>query len=611
MTQKKQWLSSLAALGMVLALVPQVRAEEAAKAKKPAAEAKKPAATKAAGPKDLLKAIPGTAWGFAAIPNVRSFDAKIATLLEQLNFPVGSPIALLMGQLGIAEGLREDAGLGVVLLDPMEYGMPPDDLAILVPTTNSKALLEVFEPQDAGNSTKMIDIMGQELFVVEKGGFVVIGMDKSSVEFTGKAEKGIAGLMSDEQTGRYKKSDIYAMVNLRPAIEMAKPLAGQVFAMMMMDQMDADPDAGEKIQQEAQKIVDLLDQIQALELALTMDDAGVQLAAYLTFSKEGGITKMIASQKDVQPPLLAGLPGDNFIVALGLERTKSEEQGMLGKMIMDAIMSRPEVSQIIDKEKMQAIQTMGYEILGNMTNIGVSVSLPPEGAPPDSGMICLAEVLQTDDVKGTMAKVKKVVEAYKGVFKDETAASVMSTLAYKSDAEKIGDVSVDHITLDLSKAAGSDPQMQGAADMAKKILGEEGVLVRLAPAGDKRIVVTLGGGSKKMEQIMKDAAAGKSPLAEVKGVEKVRAKMPRRRFFEMYLGVDELLKVIKTVMGSQEIPVMAPVDAPLGVAVSAEKNYGRLDIILPTELLVAIKDVALQAMFGGGFGGGAAVEPSF
>jgi hypothetical protein len=152
--------------------------------------------------------------------------------------------------------------------------------------------------------------------------------------------------------------------------------------------------------------------------------------------------------------------------------------------------------------------------------------------------------------------------------------------------------------------------MAGVVAIIEKVLGKEGVLMRMAPAGDKHVVVTLGGGAKRLEQVMKHAKSGASPLTEDAGVMKVRKKLPKKRAFEMYLSVDQLLKIVKAVVGSEEVPVMTKIDAPLGISLATEKNYGRLDLVLPTELIIEIKNVALAAIFGGGFGGGEA-SPSF
>jgi hypothetical protein len=212
--------------------------------------------------------------------------------------------------------------------------------------------------------------------------------------------------------------------------------------------------------------------------------------------------------------------------------------------------------------------------------------------------------VETTDVKGSLELLRKVIEGYKGVFKGEEITKILSGLTCKPDAEKIGGVSVDHIALDLSKVTGDNPDAKGVVDTIQKVLGKEGVLVRLAPAGEKYVVVSLGGGAARMEQVMKDAASGKSPLLENPGVMKDSKKLPEKRIFELYLAVDQLLKVVKTITGSANVPGMAKIDAPLAIALSAEKNYGRLDLVLPTELIIEIKNVVLQAMFGGGFGGG-------
>ncbi len=601
----KRWTTLLALTGVLLAAAPSVWAEEAAK---PAAEAETEPSTKPTEPLNLLDAIPADAWGFVAIPNLDKFDGKLGMLAEQLSFPVGSPIALLMGQLGIADGLRSKAGLGLVILDPMEYGMPPDDMAVLVPTTNWAALLEVFEPQKDEDGTMRIDLMGQQLYAVPKGGFVVLGTDKASVKFVAKAPKGIAKSLKPDQVERSTKSDLYAMLNLRPAIEMARPLVGQVVAMLMMDSMDGNPDAAEQIQKSTQEIVDLVDQINALELALALEESGIQLSAFLTFKEDGDIAKTIQTAKLTPTPMLAGLPSGPYIVALGYKRAEGQEPSGLQKMIMDLVMSQSQLGDMIDMEQLAAIQKVGDMLMRKMTSMGMVVTLLPAEVP---GEAALTEVIETSDPKGTSEAVLKAVEMYKTLFKDPTAKAMMEAVSCKANAEQIAGASVNHIKFDMAKAGEVMPELAQASDTVTGILGEEGLLVRVGAVGEKHVVITVGGGAKHFETVAGNVKAGKTPLYENKGIEKIRSKMPKERFFELYLAVDELLKAIQALTGSMEIPTMSKIEAPLGVCLSAKKNYGRLDIVLPIELIIEIKNVALEAMFGGGFGGGGATEPSF
>jgi len=562
-------------------------------------EAPKPA-TAPAGPKDLLDAIPEEAWGFAAIPNLKTFDGKLGDLGEKLNFPIGSPIALAMGQLGIGEGLREEGGVGLVVLDPTQYGAPPDMLVLLMPTTDAKALLSAFNPQDAGDGLQKIEILGRGLYVAPKGGFVVLGMDKTSVKFVADAKKGIRPTLKPELLERYGKSDIYAMINLRPAIEMAKPLAGQAVAMFMMGSMEDDPEAAERIQKTAQDVVNLLDELTTLEITLGLDQVGLQLSAYLSFS-EGTITKRIATLKPTPAGLLAGLPKDAYMLILGIQGSDQPGNETVQQGLLDLLMSRPEIGKVLDKAKMGEIQKIANALRANIRDYNLSISLLPEGS---DGMVCVTSVCQTTNVKASMETLQKLIEAYKGVGKGEQVTKALQGLTYKAGAEKVGDVSVDHILVDLQNITTQESAGADVMETVKKLVGKDGVLFRVAPAGDKHIVITLGGGTQRLEEVMKLASSGASPLSEDPGVMKVRPKLPKNRVLEAYLSADRILKVAKAVTGSDQVPVMPEIQAPLAVSLSAEKNHGRLDIVLPIELIVEIKNIVLQVMMGGGFGGG-------
>ncbi len=599
----KRWILCAAALAMLVTSVPLVWAEDAAK---PAA----PATAAAAGPKDLLEAIPDEAWGFVAIPNLKKFDGKLGDLAEKLNFPIGSPIALAMGQLGIGEGLREDGGVGLVVLDPTQYGAPPDMLAVLIPTTDAKALLSAFNPQDGGDGVQKIEIMGKSLVVAPKGGFVVIGTEKNSVKFVADAKKGIRGSMKPELIERYGKADLYAMVNLRPAIEMAKPLAGQFVAMFMMNSMEGDPEAAERIQKTAQDVVNLLDEITTLEIAAGLDEVGLQLSFYLSFN-DGNIAKKIGTLKTTPSALLTGLPKDLYMLVVGVQGSETPGDDAIQQGIMDLALSRPEVSKFFDKAKMTELMKQLKPVQAAARDRAISISMLPEGS---DGMLGVTMVTQTTDAKATVQAVQKVMDGLKGTVKDEKAKKILEAVTFKAGAEKVGDVAVDQVVIDVAKivaGAAGDAAPTSMPAWVGKLVGKEGLVVRIAPAGDKAVVCTMGGGLKRFEEVHKLAASNACPLSEDAGITKARKKLPKNRMFELYVGADRILKAVKAVTGSDQIPVMPDINAPLAISLSAEKNFGRLDIVLPTELIVEIKNIVLQVMMGGGFGGGGTPSPSF
>jgi hypothetical protein len=186
----------------------------------------------------------------------------------------------------------------------------------------------------------------------------------------------------------------------------------------------------------------------------------------------------------------------------------------------------------------------------------------------------------------------------KNVVVNEDVRAALQHLVHKPQAEQIGDLVVDHIELDMS---GLEEVTEEDKEILKKVLGPDLLRVRIAPVGKDILVMVFGGGSKRLAAVADLAAKGKAPLAGDPGIMHVASKLPKARLSEVYLAFDHLLQLVLRVaeLSGTTLPVQ-PVEnaAPAGFSSSCYDNSLRVDVFVPMELIVAVKDVIMQIMAG-------------
>ena len=110
------------------------------------------------------------------------------------------------------------------------------------------------------------------------------------------------------------------------------------------------------------------------------------------------------------------------------------------------------------------------------------------------------------------------------------------------------------------------------------------------------------------QEIIDELKAGKALLSKDGGIQRVSAKLPKRKTAEVYIAVDRIVSLIRNVTeatGSGEMfPIRMPeINAPLAYATTADGHVGTIELYVPMELIVEIKNTTMQ-MLGTMMGGG-------
>jgi len=155
-----------------------------------------------------------------------------------------------------------------------------------------------------------------------------------------QAKEDILKTMAPDRVKAYSKHDVFAWFT--PAgvsKEIRQEIHNTMKGILMMGNLAGEPEATtENAQQTVDKFDRFFDEIKELTLGINLDiKAGLSLNAYGRAKEGTEIAKKMAVAKTSDKSLLAGLPDEPFVLAVGLTNTPTDpNQKKQSSMILDA-----------------------------------------------------------------------------------------------------------------------------------------------------------------------------------------------------------------------------------------------------------------------------------
>ncbi len=556
-----------------LALAPAVRGQEGEQA--PPAEQTAPQGTT-----NVLSVIPTDAWAVVVVRNLNELDRKLMALSQHLNVQPISALQMAKMAMGLSAGINDDGGVaGVLLPVPNVVGNYLGGLVILVPVTDYNALATSLQAQEPVEGVSKAMLMQQESYVAKVGDFAVLAQSPEPIKLLIKGQEtaGLQNRWSPTQLDHFKTDDVAVWINAESIL--SDP---QIQPMLMIL---AGASGGSTTMEQIQALRDLM-------VSLKIEKGGVQAGLYVGLKEGTEPAKAMVSGGATTEPLLVGLPGEEYIFALGMH--SSAEAAKYNADMILAGLSNPALKAKVDAEKLEQLKQILQNTLLSVRHVAFDASALPAG--PD-GIVGLAKVVEVSgDAKVLARKFSEVVNLLaSGLIADPEVQKAMTMVRYVEDAETVADVPVDHLIVDMSQIEEIKPE-----DLAtvKKIIGQEGLLFRIAIVDDKHIAVTLGGSSKRMEAVIATTKANKAPLDDAPGVKAAAGELPDKRAIEAYLSVSRLMSTtaeISKLTDEQPPPAMPKVATPLALVAGPVGAAGyQVDLLVPMELIVALKDMGLM-----------------
>lgn len=539
---------------------------------------------------DLLSAVPGDAWAALCVRNAGELDQKLMTLAQQLNVPPMSALQLVKMQLGLMSGVNDAGGAAVVVMPVDNFGMINEGMAVLVPCQDYAGLTGMMQLEPAGEGFDGISrgmIAGQPAFLAQQGAYAIVAPVPGAVQkfLASKEKPAIGKTWTKHQLDRFAKDDVTLWINVDGLVSSPAFQTGVMPMMAMMSGGAFNPQD--------------LQEIRSWVIGLRMDAEGIYLGLAQTIKEGTAAASLLAATKPTTESLLAGLPADDYLVAMGVRGSK--EGWAKAAEGFNQMLSNPMIAMQLqaDPEKLEHIKKIIGSLITATRDFSFSAAALPAG--PD-GMLGFAKVVSVEgDASGLCTQIGDLIGTIVSMAPAEEAAKVQNLVKFTPDAEQIAGASVSHLAINLDQADDVD---KAWLDKLTKVVGKEGLLFRIAAIGDNHIVSTFGGGPARMQRVIELLKAGEAPLGANEGLKKAASLLPASRVLEGYVAVDHLMNTIgdisKVVDSPDAPPAFPKIDAPVAVVAGpAGGDTFQVDIAAPMPVVIAIKDTIMAAQGGG------------
>lgn len=544
------------------------------------------------GQTDVLDIAPADAWAVVCVRNMGELDSKLNALIQQASLPAPpNPVAMALSYFGFLSGLNPAGGVGVVMLPAPSFPAMRDRAVLVIPTQDFAELVSLIEPEEVEPGISKAALQGHETYITRKGDYALFGPSVDAVKQVHTAQGSVRSKLNAHLLNHYQKDDLVVWVNAEAvtASDSFKAVAP------MLQAMNFDPA--------------MLTQLRSLMVSLRLGPAGIGFGLYTDGVPGSDAHKVMVSQKASAESLLLGLPKDRYV--LGYGALSGEQASRMGADLLAKVLDMPQLQALpLEPGTLQQFKDLLVAMIKPMRTLSFSVSGLPEG--PD-GLMSLSKVVGVEgDPKEALSLFAQLVALLKSASASHAhAAAVTNALEYKPAAETVGEWSVDHLTLDLTKLASPDDaeSAQEWSATAARIFGKDGILFRMGVVDSRHVVMTFGGGAERFNTVAGLVKAGHTPLAEEGGIRRSAEHLPARRSSEGYFAVDQLLNLVGSIAKAVDEPIpplsLGELNAPIAFATEpVEAGGSQAELFVPMELVIAVKDLAMSMMGGQGTPGG-------
>ena len=522
-----------------------------------------------------LAQIPANAMVVVTLRDLAGINAKLGRLLKQLFIPF-DPYRYVKGQLQLVAGIDDHGTAALVVLQPAP--VEPGDsgpgrvtqIVLMVPTTDTAKLFAYVTPDRVSDRITRVMLGGKETYAGTKGHLTVFGATQAIVERVLDAKTSMLPKVADFHAQRVLANDFAVWIDAKAAAKQGQqsPMLSGMLGGLGLSSAS-------------------LEQFECFSWALRLEAEGVRLS---TVTDSGKPAKAEPSAKT--STLLTGLALEDYVIAGGGQWAQAP-----GATDAMARMAGMPIAHLVDPVAFEKLQSKVLSLSKGVAHVSWCFSALPA---TEHGMIGMTKVVTTTgSAKDMLTETQGVIEQIKGLdVSDEKIQKGLSRIAYRPAAEILDGTSVDHLFIDV---AGADAVNEVKL---KKAVGQEGLLFRMAAIGDKKVLVTFGGGPARFRRAMAVAKTDEAPLGTRGDIVEALKHVESTRFAELFLSVDRTIKLVRDMVRSTEesvqIPFMPPVGEPIVISASQPNaRLSRVDAYVPNKVIVSLVNWGMQFAFSG------------
>ncbi len=431
-----------------------------------------------------LDAIPADASVVVRLKNPEATIDKLADFVDMVQPGFGGQVRLQSQALGLAisnptlGGVDQAADWWLAVFAPPEGGEP--GVVFVIPATDVKAMKEAL-----GDSFKFTEFGKWGVYTENDAAAEKIA---AGLKTKGKS---IASMIDAQSQDSFDKGDLSVFVNLGQLTTLYKDkLAGmKTQASEALEKLPDDGGANLKvISQISAKFLSRLFQgiedARSFTTAINISKQGISIEELLRVKTDSATDKFLKTSAPSEIALLSTLPaGQLGYVGLQVDMAAVIK---LGTSLLGAVDGNEEAMK-----KLAAIMDEHAKLKYGAMAASFEVGNAKAGA------LRAITVMEVDNPQKARDLTEKQTQAMDGV----KTPPVTTTSSLQKDAEKIGNNSVDILTVKQSYDDDNDANTQMIEAVTKAVYGPDGMVSRFAYLKD-RVVQTLGGGKDAMSRAL-------------------------------------------------------------------------------------------------------------
>ena len=564
-----------------------------------------PAAAQApsGGQRPLENQMPAGAMGFLVVDNVRATMDKAHAYLRDIGLaqmllpPDADLVESLKGSSQLGEGFNPDGSFGIVLLNPEPLGIDVEQLARADETGQEPKLpfvmyipgsgvREVFpsHPIEMEGRFQRVQFPAGPMYATHSGGHVMISPMPEALEAAVNSTSGTSAL-DDQQAQRFREADAGVFINFE--------VAGPVIIKMLdskQRQLEAQPpdqlDEGEQTMLRVFEFYKrIIPQMQDVQLLARFAPESLRFDEFARFKPQSELGRMVASAKPGESLPLDRLVNISYAMAMGA--SSGEGSGELSGEWIDSMLANvPDVSEATRRRMRDNLMELGEQVREWQFVVGQ--------APPGAGILGMSLVMQVRDpakAREILSDIADTLQEGMNQSDDENFRNV--TITHNANSVQVAGVQAD--VVEVNHPAISEPDMQGHISL---VLGEERVRVLIMPAGDNRLVLTLGGAQEYASAALEAARQGSGDIPQDDDVQAVMKDMPSKPTSVFLLNGANMWRLSARLQQSegedaQQMPQMIQTNRPLAIAAATQDSTIHAAMSIPNVLVREMIQAAL------------------
>jgi hypothetical protein len=539
-----------------------------------------------------LSIVPQDALAFGVVHHLAETSAKLKKLGEQVQAPIPDVLDQVKTATGIEKGLDEKgAVVGIVM--PGEDSKAEPQAVAAIPVTNYEQFLEQLKPEKKEGGIAQVTLARSSMLVANRGGFALLAEPKhrAALKKVLDSKKGLAGELSG--LGPWLPENDLALVATQSGLKLfvGKALEELKKAREMLGNADMGPagmNFGSIIGIYEGFLKAIEKDVVALALGVRADKQGsIVVDGRARFVAEGGAAAVLAEAKPGDGKQLQGLPGGQFVFALGGSTSKALGERLLA-FSLNVMKENSKLYGLTPEQAVKVVE-ISRESMARMQGFAMEMKVGKRGEPIYGNMY---GTIRVDNAEKYLAEYEKQMAAMNDLLKNAKGGLMKPTAVKKVEIEGKPALQMEMVI----PIPGAD--LPGMDKFMDALLGQGGKATIYLTAADERNVVFSYNTAQellaKAVALVKDSKAGLAADPEIAATAKTLPEGSQWVALVSPRGVVALAARMFAVFSEMapmgldiKIPEF-PKTPPVGVGVKASAGEVQAQVVVPSEVLQAI-----------------------